>query len=335
MKKKVLIIGGAGFIGHNLSIFLKQKKYDVTIVDNFAINNLISLKKKKKFVLKNFYLNLLKERISLLRKYKIKIIKEDSRNYHSISKIIDKIKPNYIYHLAAVAHANVSNKDPFSTFDHSFRTLENVLDASRNLKSLKRFVFLSSSMVYGHFKTKSVNEKTECNPLGIYGALKFGAEKLVIGYNQIFKLPFTIVRPSALYGERCVSGRVLQLFIENALQGKNLKIYGDGKEFLDFTYIDDFVNGLYLIIKTKKSLNEIFNLTYGKSRSLIDAANIVQRLIPNTNKEFIKRDKNMPFRGTLSIKKAKNKLNYKPKFKIEKGIEKLINYYKKNFNINL
>ncbi len=334
MKKKILIIGGAGFIGHNLSIFLKKKKYDVTIVDNFAINNLVSLKKKKKFVLKNFYLKLLKERVSLLKKNKIKIIKEDSRNYHSISRIIDKTKPNYIYHLAAVAHANVSNKDPFSTFDHSFRTLENVLDASRNLKSLKRLIFLSSSMVYGNFKTNTVNETTECNPLGIYGALKFGAEKLVIGYNQIFKLPYTIVRPSALYGERCVSGRVLQLFIENALQGQSLKIYGDGKEFLDFTYIDDFVNGLYLIIKTKKSINQIFNLTYGKSRSLVDAANIVQKLIPNTKKEFITRDKNMPYRGTLSINKAKNKLNYKPKFKIERGIEKLISYYKKNFVIN-
>lgn len=331
MKEKILIIGGAGFIGHNLSLFLKKKNFDVTIVDNFAINNLISLKKKKKFALKNFYLKLLKERVLLLKKNKIKIIKKDSRNYHSISKVIDKIKPNYIYHLAAVAHANVSNKDPFSTFDHSFRTLENVLDASRNLKSLKRFIFLSSSMVYGNFKTNTVNEKTECNPLGIYGALKFGAEKLVIGYNQIFNLPYTIVRPSALYGERCVSGRVLQLFIENALQGKSLKIYGDGKEFLDFTYIDDFINGLYLIIKTEKSINEIFNLTYGKSRSLIEAANIVQKLIPKTKKEFITRDKNMPYRGTLSIEKAKKRLNYKPKFKIEKGIKKLISYYKKTF----
>ena len=75
-------------------------------------------------------------------------------------------------------------------------------------------------------------------------------------------------------------------------------------------------------------------MTYGKSRSLVDAANIVQKLIPNTKKEFITRDKNMPYRGTLSINKAKNKLNYKPKFKIERGIEKLISYYKKNFVIN-
>ena len=327
MKKKVLIIGGAGFIGHNLSIFLKQKNYDVTIIDHFVVNNFISLKKKKKFILKNFYLNLLKERVSLLKKHKVKIIKADARNYHVISKIINKIKPNYIYHLAAVAHANISNKDPFSTFDHSFRTLENVLDASRNLKNLKRFVFLSSSMVYGHFKTKSVNEKTECNPLGIYGALKFGAEKLVIGYNQIFNLPFTIVRPSALYGERCVSRRVSQVFIENAINSKNLEINGDGQDSLDFTYIDDLISGIELVIKNKSSLGQTFNITYGKSEKIINLAEYIANKF-NVKINFKKRDKLMPKRGTLDISKAKKLMNYSPTFNIYKGIDKYIDWYK-------
>ena len=331
MKQKVLIIGGAGFIGHNLSIYLKKKKIDVTIIDNFAVNNFISLQKGKKFKLKKFYLSLLNERIKLLKKNKIKIIKLDARRYHKISKVIDKIKPNYIFHLAAVAHANVSNKDPFSTFDNSLRTLENALDASRNLKNLKRFIFLSSSMIYGNFKKKEVDETAICDPLGIYGALKYGAEKLIIGYNQIFKLPYTIVRPSALYGERCISGRVLQIFIESAFQGKKLKIFGDGKEFLDFTYIDDFIHGLYLITKNKGSLNEIFNITYGKSRSLIEAVKILSNIMTNIQTEHIPRDKNMPFRGTLSISKAQKKLGYKPKYNLEKGLKKLIGYYNKKF----
>ena len=334
MKQKVLIIGGAGFIGHNLSIYLKKKKFDVTIVDNFAVNNLISLRKKKTFKLKKFYLSLLNERYDLLKKNKIKIIKLDVRKYNEISKVIDKINPQYIFHLAAVAHANVSNKDPYSTFDNSLRTLENTLDASRNLKNLKRFIFLSSSMIYGNFKKKEADETTICDPLGIYGALKYGAEKLVIGYNQVFKLPYTIVRPSALYGERCISGRVLQIFIESTFKGEKLKIFGDGKEFLDFTYIDDFVHGLYLIIKNKGSLNVIFNITYGKSRSLIEAVNIISKIIPNLEKEYIPRDKNMPFRGTLSIKKARKKIGYKPKYNLEKGLKKLINYYNKKFILN-
>ena len=145
MKKRVLIIGGAGFIGHNLSIYLKNKKFDVTVVDNFAVNNLFSLRKKKSFQHKKFYLKLLKERFHLLSKNKIKIIKLDARRYHEISKLIDKINPHYIYHLAAVAHANVSNKDPYSTFDNSLRTLENTLDASRNLKAFTSFLTIKFS----------------------------------------------------------------------------------------------------------------------------------------------------------------------------------------------
>ena len=98
------------------------------------------------------------------------------------------------------------------------RTLENTLDACRSLKYLKRFIYLSSSMVYGNFKKKVVTEKEICDPLGIYASLKFGCEKLVEGYNQVFKMPYTIIRPSALYGERCVSGRVVQKFVEAALK---------------------------------------------------------------------------------------------------------------------
>ena len=208
MKEKVLIIGGAGFIGHNLAIKLKNENYDVLVVDSLSVNNYYSLKKNKKHPLKNFYLSVLDERRKLLKKNKIKLSIKDARNYHVMSSLVMKYKPDYIFHLAAVAHANVSNKDPFSTFDHSMRTLENLLDVSRNLKRLKKFIYLSSSLVYGQFKQKTVNEKTISDPLGIYGSLKYGAEKLVIGYNQVFKLPYTIIRPSALYGPRCVSGRV-------------------------------------------------------------------------------------------------------------------------------
>ena len=101
-------------------------------------------------------------------------------------------------------------------------------------------------MVFGQFKKKIVTEKEICNPLGIYASLKFGSEKLVQGYNQVFKMPYTIIRPSALYGERCISGRVVQKFIEAALKGEDLQVVGDGKEYLDFTYIDDFLQGVYL-----------------------------------------------------------------------------------------
>lgn len=330
MKKKILLVGGAGFIGHNLAIKLKKANYHVKVIDSLSVNNYYSLKKNKKHPQKKFYLRILKERRDLLKKNNIKLIVKDARNYHVMSKLVAEYNPHFIFHLAAVAHANVSNKDPFSTFDHSMRTLENLLDVARNLKKLERFIYLSSSMVYGQFKKKIVDEKTICNPLGIYGSLKYGAEKLVIGYNQVFKLPYTIIRPSALYGRRCVSGRVIQIFIENLILGKELNISGDGKEKIDFTYIDDFLQALTLVVKNKKAKNQIFNLTYGSSRSINDVVKILKKYFSKLKVKYIPRDKLVPFRGTLSISKSKKLIGYRPKFNIEKGVKEYVGWYLKN-----
>ena len=121
------------------------------------------------------------------------------------------------------------------------RTLENALDISRGYKI--HFIYFSSSMVMVNLMVYQLMKKL-CNPLGIYGALKFSGEKLVIAYNQVFDLDYTIIRPSALYGERCVSRRVTQIFLENAILGNDLLIDGDGEDSLDFTYIDDLLQGV-------------------------------------------------------------------------------------------
>jgi len=251
---------------------------------------------------------------------------QDCRDYHALSKLMSTLRPQVVVQLAAVAHANKSNKDPYSTFDHSFRTLENSLDSSRG--KIEHFIYFSSSMIYGPFKGESVTEETPCEPLGIYGALKFGGEKLVIAYNQAFDLPYTIIRPSALYGDRCVSRRVGQIFIESALQGTEITVTGDGSDRLDFTYIEDLVEGVVKVIENKNSINQIFNLTYGDSRSLKDIANIIKNNFHDVNIKYIPKDKLTPDRGTLSVEKAKKMIGYEPKWPLEKGFVKYINWYK-------
>ena len=104
-------------------------------------------------------------------------------------------------------------------------------------------------MVYGNFDGKKVKENTILKPIGIYANLKFAGELMIKSYNQIFDLKYTIIRPSALYGERCVSRRVGQIFIENALNKKIISINGTGEEKLDFTYIDDLMRGIILCVK--------------------------------------------------------------------------------------
>ena len=333
MNKKIIIIGGAGFIGHNLAIKLKENNFDVSIIDGLEVNNLTS-------VIGNYdnlpypllSKKIIDSRLDLLSEKKITLYVQDARNYHSLSHIIAKIKPEIIIHLAAVSHAVRSNKNPYNTFDHSLRTLENVLDVARD--NVKHFIFLSSSMVYGNFKTQEVNEESVCEPIGIYGALKYAAEKIIIAYNQVFNLPYTILRPSALYGERCISRRVGQIFIENALFDKELSINGDGKEKLDFTYIEDLTDGILNIINNKNSINQIFNLTYGEGREINEMIDILKESFPKLKVKKVDRDNLIPYRGTLSMNKAKLLLSLKSNWKLEKGYKRYIEWYVDFFNKN-
>jgi len=325
--KKICLIGGAGFIGHHLALALQKLGAKVEIIDSLQVNNLFT------FAYGNYeeenrdlYSLMVNQRFDLLRQNKIPIEVQDARDYHAMSRIIDEIKPNVIVHLAAVAHAARSNKDPMSTFDHSLRTLENALDCARGV--VDHFIYFSSSMVYGNFEGGKVSEDTVCNPLGIYGALKFAGEKIVIAYNQVFDLPYTIIRPSALYGERCISRRVGQIFIENTLRGKTVKITGDGTDALDFTYIGDLVQGIVKTIQVEKSKNEIFNITYGQARSIKEMSEILRKEVPDVKIEHMPKDKLMPDRGTLNVDKAKSILGYAPQFPLEKGYVQYINWYK-------
>jgi len=205
--KKVVLIGGAGFIGHHLSLELVRRGAEVHVIDGLQVNNLLSLMNDTAGH-RDLYMRMVNERLDLMRAAGVVLHPQDARDYHAMSRLIaGTIKPHVIVQLAAVAHANRSNKDPFSTFDHSLRTLENALDIARGCE-LERFVFLSSSMVYGNFQTPEVSEDHPLNPIGIYGALKVAGEKMVIAYQQVFNLPYTIIRPSALYGQRCGSATV-------------------------------------------------------------------------------------------------------------------------------
>tara|TARA_B100001121_G_C18499633_1_gene531345 strand:- start:211 stop:786 length:576 start_codon:yes stop_codon:yes gene_type:complete len=183
-------------------------------------------------------------------------------------------------------------------------------------------------MAYGHFDGKIVDEETECNPLGIYGTLKYSGELIVKAYHRVFDIPYTIIRPSALYGERCVSRRVSQIFIENAVQGKEITINGDGSDMLDFTYIQDLIQGTMLVIEKEEALNETFNITYGEARSIGEMAKILGNHFSDISVNYTPKDNLTPDRGTLNIDKARDLLGYKPQFSIDEGYSKYIKWYK-------
>ncbi len=329
--KRVALIGGAGFIGHNLALKLKSLGAEVSIVDGMQVNNFLSLlDNSDNLPHPNLSGAMIMQRMELIKNAKINLKVQDARNYHAISKLLSIIDPQIIIHLSAVSHANRSNKDPYSTFDHSFLTLENTLDCSRSSAfNVEQFIFFSSSMVYGNFKNNQAHEDDSCEPLGIYGALKYSSEKIIIAYNQVFDLPYTIIRPSALYGERCISRRVGQIFIENALFGEDIVMSDNGSEALDFTYIEDLVDGVIKCIGNKNAFNQIFNLTYGSACSVANMADIIKQYFPKVNLRNVNRDKLMPKRGTLNVDKAKDLLSYNPSWPLEKGYPKYLEWYKK------
>jgi nucleoside-diphosphate-sugar epimerase len=274
---------------------------------------------------RDLYLRIINERLELLRHSSISLYVQDARDYHAVGRLLHEMEPHVVVHAAAVSHAGKSNKDPYSTFDHSLRTLENALDCART--AVEHFIFLSSSMAYGNFEQPEVAETHPLNPVGIYGALKVAGEKIVIAYQQVFGLSYTIIRPSALYGPRCVSRRVGQVFIERAISGAKLSVDGDGTERLDFTYIDDLVEGLLLVMQRPEARNEIFNLTYGAARSITELLEILRSRFPQVEVENVQRDLLMPTRGTLSIEKAVRLLGYVPKNPLEIGFQKYIDWY--------
>ena len=320
------MIGGAGFIGHNLALALSARGADVEIVDSLQINNLNAFAANVDNIPnRQLYLHLIQDRLERLYAAGIRCTRS-THDYQTLSPLLGAIGPQIIVQLAAIAHAGRANKNPFSTFDHNLRTLENALDSSRDY--VEHFIYLSSSMVYGNFQSGLVVEDTACEPMGIYGALKYAGEKLVIAYNQVFDVPYTIVRPSALYGERCVSRRVGQIFIERALRGLTLTIHGDGQDHLDFTYVKDFIDGMVKIMENENAKNEVFNLTYGARLVHFEMVEILKNEFGQIGLQYMPKDNLMPDRGTLSVEKAKRLIGYDPQFPLEIGFVQYIKWYK-------
>jgi len=316
--KRVLLVGGAGFIGHHLALALADIGHEVRCFDSLATNNLHSAGTDE-------HQGFLAERQALLRKARIPLVVEDARDFEAVCRQIRAFKPHVLVHLAAVAHAGRAHKDPHSTFDHSLRTLENALDASR--ANVEQFIFFSSSMAYGDFPGGIAHEDLPLAPKDVYGTLKACGEMMVKVYGERFALPWTIVRPSALYGERCVAGRVIQKFIEGAIAGNPIVVRGSGA--LDFTYIGDLVNGvLRAIVCRDSAVRNVFNLTYGQGRTIAELAEMIRAEFPDVKVRHEPADEFMPERGTLIVRKAKEMLGYDPRFPLEKGLKRYIDWYR-------
>ena len=321
---RVSLVGGNGFIGHHLALGLKREGHDVLVIDNLMWNNLTdNVTGGIDEFRRSLYHGFLTQRFDMLRNAGVEMCNADARSPVDLANALDAFKPTDIVHLSAISSAVEARKRPGLCFDLQLVTLRNVLEYA---KCGIRVVLMSSSTVYGNFKGSYVDESTRPQPLGIYANTKYMAERLVRTYSDQYGLATTIIRPSALYGERCISGRVSQKFIESALLGEPLILEGGGDGRLDFTYIEDLVDGIIAALNHKAEGTNTFNITYGNSRSIRELAEVVNSVIPCTF-EVRPRDVDKPVRGTLSTKRAENVLGFKAKHPLEDGYLRYCRWY--------
>ncbi len=330
--QRIMLVGGAGFIGHNLALELARMGAEVTIVDNLMVNSLIenAFTLDQNQVQRTAYEGFLQDRFAQMRAARIVMRNADARILTDLARCFEEVNPTKVVHLSAIASAVDAKQEPGLCFDIQLITLRNVLELVRARRdTCNQVMFMSSSTVYGDFDGDQVDERTFPRPEGIYANAKYMGERLVRTYRAQYGVGSTIIRPSALYGERCISRRVSQVFIENALTGKPLLLEGGGDGRLDFTYIRDLVQGQVraLALHDNPDKSSTFNLTFGNARTIADLAAIVKSIVPDTILEERPRAVDKPIRGTLSIERARSVLGFEPEWPLEKGFKAYCEYY--------
>lgn len=313
---KILVTGGLGFIGHNVVNQLTDLGHEVVIIDNMTDYGIIPEEELK---------YLFAKRIKKLKSDNCLWYDRDIIDGDRINKVFDIEQPELVIHLASFPRQKVVNSNPAWGSRVMSEGLLNLLEASDKYE-VRKFVYISSSMVYGDFDD-DVKEDYICKPQGQYAILKLAGESLVKDYFVRTNLSYTIVRPSAVYGPYDVEDRVVSKFLLNAMRNKPIKVNGPDEK-LDFTYVDDIATGIVQASLSDNTDCKTYNLTRSEGRTLQDAAKLAREIVGSG--EIVVDDKEFgyPSRGKLNIDLAKQDFNYDPKVNIEEGFKKYYEWLK-------
>ena len=332
---KIFITGSSGFIGFHLCKKLLDKGHNVCGFDSMNTYYDIRLKKA---------------RYEILKKYKnFSFSKGKVENQKILSKLIVKFKPRVIIHLAAQAGVRYSIENPKVYLDSNIVGTFNVIEAAKKIK-VKHLLIASSSSVYGSNKNLPFKEidKTETQ-LSIYAATKKSTESIAHSYSHIWKVPTTVLRFFTVYGPWGRPDMALFKFTKGILNKKKIDIYNQGKMYRDFTYIDDIVDGVCLLINKAPNLNRVKKFTNDSLSSvapfrilnigntqkiyLLDFINALEKEIGlkalRNYKPMQKGDVLMTLSDTSLLKKL---TGYKPKTNYKVGIKKFLDWYLKYYN---
>jgi len=313
MPTKILITGGAGFIGSNLTHKLVELGFDVTILDN------LSTGKKENL---NQIIN------------KINLIEGDVIDHDTLDKALKDI--DYVFHLAALPSVQRSIDNPLESFTNNANGTINLLVASKKA-GVKKIIYSASSSAYGNRRGKTKKEHLRPQPLNPYAVSKLGGEYLMKGFSHSYGLPTVCLRYFNVFGPgqdpSSPYSAVIPRFITSILKNESPEIYGDGTQSRDFTFIDNVVNANILALKSDKvKMGESINIAGGKNFSLLDIINLINKKLDKNIQPIFKPARIGDIKHSLAdINKAKKLINYEPTINFEQGLEQTIEYYKQKY----
>ena len=300
--KKILVTGGAGFIGSHLADDLIRLGYDLTIVDDLSTGNIKNVNKKARFM-----------KLDLGSPGATKIL-------INILKGID-----YVFHLATIPRIQYCTENPVEAHNSNVNGTLNLLKACATNNNIKKFIQISTCMVYGNSDQLTISEDEPKRPKTMYGTQKYIQELYVIAYTKLYGLPSVILRYFGVYGTKrhSESGsypNVTAAFARDKRTKNKLCIYGDGKQSRDFVHVFDIIKATILAMKSKFVDAEVFNIGTGKPVTINEIAQYYECLI-----EYKKARPDDVRYCTANIKKAKKLLKWQPRISFAEGIKGYLN----------
>lgn len=312
---RFIVTGGAGFVGHNVVRKLQSMGHECIILDNVTDYGFVNPDELS-------YLH--SERTNRMRSGVHHI---DLRNHEEVNSFFMNFSHtcDAVIHLASFPRQKVVGQNPILASEVMSTALVNLLELTKRYK-IPKFVYISSSMVYGDF-TDDVTESAICNPQGQYGIMKYMGEQLVKDYTRRGSFDHVIIRPSAVYGEYDVEDRVVSKFMLSAMRGQVLKVNG-ANETLDFTYVEDAAAGIAAAAISKRAVNGTYNITKSHSCSLLQAASLAIKIAGKGTVEVRDKDADFPSRGALNIDAARRDFDFDPQVDVEEGFRRYHDWFK-------
>ncbi len=313
---RVLVTGGAGFIGNHLCERALKEGYEVICLDNFDPYYDPNLKREN---VKPF-----------LRNEKFKLVEGDIQDQRLIQEVINQ-GIDYVFHYAAQAGVRVSVENPMKAHEVNATGTLNILRACLD-SNVKKIINASSSSVYGEIAYLPFDEAHPNAPTSPYGVSKLMAEHYCRVFSQIYGLKVTSLRLFTVYGPRMRPDLAISIFVTRALKNEPIEIFGDGSKTRDFTYIDDAVEANLLAMK--KGDGEAYNIGSGNRISVLELARMVIELTGSRSAiNYTELQKGDAEHTWADISKAGEKLGWSPKTKLEQGLQRFIEVKKGDYSL--